>query len=244
MHPYLSIVIPAYKEEQRLPETLMRMKEYFENERKEGYTYEIIVVVDGSPDKTADVARSFIDKLPTLRVIDRAENRGKGYTIAEGMLAANGSVRLFMDADSSTDIAHIEKILPHFRDGKSVVFGSRQAIGADIVIPQGIVRIALGRIGNFIIRLLVLPGIGDTQCGFKALTAEASEKIFPLMTIERWAFDVELLSLARRYGYMYQEVGVRWKNDEASTVKSSAFVTTLLDVIRLRIRLWLGKYPR
>lgn len=242
--PFLSVVIPAYNEEDRLPATLARMQEYFEHERSEQYSYEILVVVDGSPDNTAGVAHRVAETYPAVRVIDRKENRGKGYTIQEGMEKARGEIRLFTDADNSTDIAQVEKLLPFFETGHKVVIGSRHASDSFVATPQPWYRTLLGRVGNIIIRIFAVPGIGDTQCGFKAFHHVAASKLFPLLSIEGFAFDIELLALARRYGYDIAEVGIRWVNDDRSTVKSSTFITVLIDVLRIRWRLWFGAYPR
>lgn len=241
---FLSVVIPAYKEENRIGKTLDIMKEYFENVRKDSYSFEILVVIDGSPDKTSDVVREYMKTMSYLRVIDRKENRGKGYTIKEGMLEAKGVIRLFTDADNSTSIEQIEKLLPFFKKGFDVVIGSRRAQGAEIAVPQPWTRTIPGKIGNLVIQIFAVPGINDTQCGFKALTAEAAQKIFPEMVVEGWGFDVEMLALARRFGLKVKDVGIRWVNDELTTVGASAFITTLLDVVRIRFRLWFGKYPK
>ncbi len=160
------------------------------------------------------------------------------------MLAANGNFRLFADADNSTSIDQFGKMMPFFKEGYDVVIGSRAVLGAKLEPPQPIYRQAPGKIGNLLIRLLVVPGIHDTQCGFKCFKEEAAEKIFSNMVIDRWGFDVEALVLARLYGFRVKEMPVRWVNDARSTVGLKAYFSTLADVFRVRSRLSRGEYLR
>ena len=235
----LSVVIPAYKEAGRVGKTLKKINEYL---ARQNYTYEIIAVNDGSPDKTAEVVKQLLLEIKNLRLIDNKENRGKGYVVRQGMLEAKGEIRVFMDADNSTTIDHIERMWIEFDLGREVVIGSRDIKGADIAVPQPWWRIMLGNIFNLIVQIISgLWGIWDTQCGFKAFTAKAVEDIFPKCQIDRFAFDVEILVLAKKMGYKIKEVPVRWINDTMSTVGFKSLVKMLIDVVKIRKNLMLKK---
>ena len=238
----MSIVVPAYNEAARLPNTLQRMQEYL---LQRPFSSEIIVVLDGPTDATLDIVRSVARDVPQLKILDRKDNRGKGYTVKEGMLAAKGEVRLFCDADNSTDIAHFDKMKPLFDQGYDVVIASRNA--KDVpealqVVSQAWYKRAIGRLGNRIVQIAVVPGIWDTQCGFKAFRAEAAERIFAQTTIERWGFDIEVLALAQRLGYKIGIVSARWLNDDRSHVKLSDYLHVLGDTFTVRGNLLSGKY--
>ena len=236
----LSVVIPAYKEAGRVGNTLKKINDYL---ARQNYSYEIIVVNDGSPDKTAKVVKQLLLKIKNLRLIDNKENRGKGYVVRQGMLEAKGEIRVFMDADNSTDINHIEIMWPEFDKAREVVIGSRDIKGADIAVPQPWWRIMLGNVFNLIVQIISgLWGIWDTQCGFKAFTAKATQDIFPKCKIDRFAFDVEILVLAKKMGYEIKEVPVRWINSTMSTVGFKSMVKMLLDVIKIRWNLLLRRY--
>ena len=237
---YLSVVIPAYKEAGRIGNTLNKVSEYLAGQK---YSSEIIVVVDGSPDNTSDVVEQLLPKIKNLRLIDNKENRGKGYVVRQGMTKAKGEIRVFMDADNSTSIDHIEKMFPEFDKGAEVVIGSRDIKGADIAVPQPWWRIALGNIFNLIVQIISgLWGIWDTQCGFKAFTAKAVDGIFPKCRIDRFAFDVEILALAKKMRYKVKEIPVRWINDTASTVNFKSMVKMLIDVVKIRWNVLLRRY--
>lgn len=239
---YLSIIIPAYNEATRIDKTLRRLAEYLANC---SWSYEIVIVLDGSRDNTQAVVEASIGKLGRVTLIDRADNRGKGYTVKEGMLAARGAIRLFTDADNSTDIAHFDKMLPLFEQGYDVVIASRNPLdapGAEQVVAQAWHKRAIGRIGNRIVQLAAVPGIWDTQCGFKAFRAEAAERIFAQTTIDRWGFDIEVLALAQRMGYRIGMVPARWLNDERSHVKLVDYLHVLGDTFAVRRNLLTGKY--
>lgn len=237
--PYLSVVIPAYNEAKRIPKTLKAMNEYL---KSADFEYEILVVNDGSKDNTAEVVRGMEGEIKNLKLIDNKVNKGKGGVVIQGMLAAQGEIRLFTDADDSTTIDHFAKMRPLFEKGYEVVIGSRAVKGAVMDPPQPLIRRIPGKVGNLIIQILVLPGIWDTQCGFKAFTAEAAEDIFPIMQIIGWGFDVECLALARRIGFKIKEIPVHWVNDLASHVGASAYLQVLMETIRIRLRLWTGAY--
>ena len=229
---YLSIVIPAYNEERRLPKTLAEIDKYL---KKQDYEYEIIVVSDGSKDKTAEVVRDLTPIIKNLRLIDNKENHGKGYVVRQGMLDAEGKYRLFTDADNSTSINQVEKMWPEFEKGFKVIIGSRDVKGAVIATPQSWIRRRLGDIFNLIVQIISgLWGIWDTQCGFKGFTSKAAEDIFPKCKIDRWAFDVEILVLAKKSGYKIKEIPVTWVNDPESKVKLKGMIRMLFEVFQIR----------
>lgn len=206
---------------------------------------EIIVVLDGSTDATLEIARAAARDVPQVKIIDRKVNRGKGFTVREGMLAASGQIRLFTDGDNSTDIAHFDKMKPLFDQGYDIVIASRNAAdapGAVQVVSQAWYKRAIGRLGNRIVQIAAVPGIWDTQCGFKAFRAEAAERIFAQTTIERWGFDIEVLALAQRLGYKIGIVPARWLNDDRSHVKLSDYLHVLGDTFTVRRNLLSGKY--
>ena len=239
---YLSIVVPAYNEAARLPSTLQRIQEYLS---RFSLSAEIIVVLDGPTDATVEIARAAARDVPQLKILDRKVNRGKGFTVREGMLAASGQIRLFCDADNSTDIAHFDKMKPLFDQGYDVVIASRNAKDAPEalqVVSQAGYKRAIGKLGNRIVQIAAVPGIWDTQCGFKAFRAEAAERIFTQTTIERWGFDIEVLALAQRLGYKIGIVPARWLNDDRSHVKLSDYLHVLGDTFIVRRNLLSGKY--
>lgn len=241
MNPYLSIVVPAYNEAKRIGDTLIDIDAVL---RGADYAYEIIVVSDGSKDDTAEAVRNLSASIRNLRVIENKENHGKGWVTRQGMLEAKGEWRLFTDADNSTTMREFEKFKP-FLDGKfGVLIASRAIKGAELHPPQPWFRRLPGKIGNLIIQVLAVPGIWDTQCGFKCFSASATESIFPKMKISRWGFDVEALALARRHGFKIKEIPVLWKNDERSTLGAGAYVSTLIEVVKIRWWLMTGAYGK
>lgn len=239
--PFLSVVIPAYNESKRLPSTLVDIDKYLSGV---DYSYEILVVNDGSKDNTAEVVRKMSATIKNLRVVDNPINRGKGAVVHDGMLIAKGTYRLFMDADNSTAINQFEKMMPLFKEGADVVIGSRAIAGAKLNPPESIIRQIPGKMGNLLIQALLLPGIWDTQCGFKAFSEEAAEKVFQLIKITGWGFDVEVLALAKKLGYTIKEVPVYWVNmAEGSKIGMSAYLKVLVETFKIRLWLWTGKYP-
>jgi dolichyl-phosphate beta-glucosyltransferase len=240
----LSVIIPAYKEEKRIGNTLLSLDKYLS---PLGFNYEIIVVIDGSPDNTFSVVEKYQKMIKNLYVINNPENHGKGYVVRQGLLVAKGVYRLFMDADNSVTINQIENFSPHFEDKEvGIVIGSRDIKGADIKKHQAKWKEMLGDMGNFAIKMLTgLWGIPDTQCGFKILTAEAAELVCPLMTVDRFGFDFEMLTLIKKVGFKIAQAPVVWINDEASTVTlfgPNGYINVLKDLCLLRLRLWMGKY--
>lgn len=237
--PHLSIVIPAYKEESRIYKILDAIIVY---EKSKNFAVEVVVVVDGSPDKTAEVAEKFKGKIPGLSIIDRKENRGKGYTVREGVMAAKGKYILFADADNSTPVEQVDKLLKYAHD-YPVVIGSRYIKGGRLAHPQGFVRKMGGRVLNMVIRTFAVKGIRDTQCGFKLFQHDAAKEIFKRMTFERFSFDIEILAIARRHKYKIKETGIVWYDDPHSTVSPiKDGLKMIRDAWRVRVNLLKGVY--
>lgn len=211
---FLSIVIPAYNEEERILPTLKRIYEYFS---KQSYSYEIIVVDDGSTDNTVKILNDFN---PTNKpiVLTNGKNKGKGYTVKNGMLAAKGEYIFFTDADLSTPIEEVEKCLPFLSDGYDVVIGSRGLPESDIRIHQPWYRERMGKIFNFIVSTLLMKGILDTQCGFKGFKGNVVKTIFSRSIIDGFSFDVEILYISHKHKLRTKEVPIRWENSTLSKV--------------------------
>ncbi len=214
---YLSIVIPAYNEAGRLGRTLERIRQYAS---KAAQSYEVVVVDDGSRDGTADLVRALTDPRPlTLRLLVNPANRGKGYSVREGVLAASGDPILMSDADLSTPIEELEKLQPWLSRGYDVVIGSRDLPDSRLDPPQRWMRRLMARAFRTIRRRLLLPQILDTQCGFKLFTRSAARDLFSRLTVSGWLFDCEVLALAQRLGYRTKEVGVVWQHHPDSRVR-------------------------
>ena len=214
--PDLSIVIPAYNEELRITPTLERLHAFL---AATTYAWEIVVVDDGSRDGTADLVDSLAARIPYLRVIRSRPNRGKGAAVRVGMLAARGAVRVMCDADGSMPPDELPKLLAPIATGNvEIAIGSRYAKGAAANTSQPRWRVAWSRLCNRVIQRTLVPGVLDTQCGFKAFTAQAARDLFGRGRIDGWAFDLEVLALARRRGWGIAEVGVSWTDDRRSRV--------------------------
>jgi dolichyl-phosphate beta-glucosyltransferase len=233
-------VIPAYNEEARLGTTLDELAALVTAAQ---YSLEVLVVDDGSTDGTAAIAARHLTQFPTARVIPTASNRGKGHAVRVGMLAATGALRLFMDADGSTALDEIPRFLERSGQvaGDHVLIGSIAVPGATVA-PQPWYRQTAGRLANWLIRLLVLPGIKDSQRGFKLFTAHAAEEVFGRCEIDGWLFDVEVLTLARRLDIPVIEIPVTWEHREASRVSLRSYGQTLTDLVRIRWRISRGHY--
>ncbi len=236
---YLSVVIPSYNEEHRIGKTLESIAGFLTGQN---YRAEVLIVCDGATDRTAQIARSFYEKIPELRIIENKENHGKGYVTRQGMTEARGEYRVFMDADNSTSLDQIDRFLPFFSQGYDVVIGDRDLKGSRIAVHQSRFKEILGDFGNFLIQALAVPGIEDTQCGFKVFSKKASERIFPKMTIDRWGFDIEALALALKLGFKIKTVPIVWVNDPNSKVKLSGYINTFIELLRIKWNLITGKY--
>lgn len=233
----LSIIIPAYNEENRIPSTLKDIGSYC---RKRKLHHELLVVDDGSKDRTMEVVRKA--RIPCLRLLSYGENRGKGYAVRFGMRQAKGDILLFSDADLSTPIEELDKFLP-LLDRFDVLIGSRNLTASDIQINQPLFRQIPGRVFSIFTRLLVLPGIKDSQCGFKLFTRKAAKTIFSRQRIEGFGFDMELLFIARRHGLRVKEVPIIWRNSGESKVSllRDPFIM-LLSIMKIRLDSLAGRY--
>lgn len=212
---YLSLIIPAYNEALRLPSTLKRMVEYLS---ARDFTVEVIVVDDGSSDNTAEVARQELEgKLP-YQVLRNEPNRGKALSVKRGLLEGKGKYLLFSDADLSTPIEEAEKLLAELERGADVAIASRQLPGSILTVHQPRYREVAGRMFGILNMAILLPGIPDSQCGFKAFKRAAAHEILSHQQLSGWAFDAELLFIARKLGYTIAQVPVTWHNDPNSKV--------------------------
>ncbi|MCM8778967.1 MAG: glycosyltransferase family 2 protein [Candidatus Omnitrophica bacterium] len=234
---YLSIVIPAYNEENRLPNTLRKIKDYVE---RKNFRSEIIVVDDGSTDRTIEVIQKL--DIPNLKIVSNSTNQGKGAAVKRGVLAARGEYILFTDADNSTPIEELEKFLHRLGKDK-ILIGSRYLKGSKIMIKQPKFRIIIGRLGNYLIQKILPIGIKDTQCGFKLFPRMAAQEIFPRQRVKLFGFDFEILTIAKILGYKIEEIPVIWINSPVSRIRPirDAF-RTFLDLIYVKINLLRGIY--
>jgi dolichyl-phosphate beta-glucosyltransferase len=239
--PELSIVIPSFNEELRLPVTLADISAYIRTSKRET---EVIVVDDGSTDRTADVANSFRGEIHRLRVVANKKNRGKGYSVRLGMLEARGSIVLFTDADLSAPIGETDKLLAALAD-HDVAIGSRALNRSLISVHQSVFREYAGIVFNLIVRAILRLPFVDTQCGFKAFRRERCRVIFQQQRIERFGFDPELLYLARHHGLSAAEIPVRWAHSPATKVSMwRDSIQMFLDVFIIRWNALTGRYPR
>ena len=230
MSTSLSVVIPAFNEERRLPGTLATILTCL---RARGGTFEVLVVDDGSTDRTVEIAEQ---AGPEVKVLKNPGNRGKGYSVRNGMLSARGEWRLMSDADLSTPIRELNRLEAALAGGAQIAIASRAVPGANLEKRQSILRESSGRFFNLIVRWLHLPGIMDTQCGFKLFSAAAAEAAFRDSKLDGFAFDVEALVLAKRAGFTISEVPVTWRNDEQSRVSFGRGLAAFADLFRLRFR--------
>lgn len=241
MKPYLSVILPTYNEEARIVPSLESRHKYLE---AQDYAYELIIVNDGSTDKTKELVLDKIEEWPHFRLIDNKVNKGKGGVVKQGMLEAFGQWRLFMDVDESVTINEIERLWPYTKDYE-IIIGSRYTEGGRVTKKQPLIRRVISRGGNLLIQILIAWGIKDTQCGFKLFSAAAAKEIFPRQTMERWSFDMELVAIAKKHGYKIKEVPVIWKEQAGSRLGAAkAAARSLHDVFVIWWNKIVGKYNK
>jgi len=237
----LSIVIPAYDEEKRLPGTLERITGYLQSGE---WTFsEVIVVDDGSCDGTVRVAEEFRADAPAVRILRNPGNRGKGYSVRHGMMEAKGEWTLFSDADLSSPIEELEKLWKAAQESRAqVAFGSRALDRSLIGVHQPLLRESAGKLFNVAVRVFTGMPFLDTQCGFKLFETKAAREIFRRQQLERFGFDVEVLFIARKLGYSSIEVPVRWNDMAGTKVGTVSGLSAFLDPLRVRMHQLKGKY--
>lgn len=233
MSKHLSVVIPAYNEENRIKGTLEAVYNYFS---RQNYSWEVIVVSDGSKDRTVEIVSEFISNKPEMSLVANTKNNGKGYVVRQGMLQAQGDFRLFTDADNSTSIEHIEKFLPYVTEKEyDIVIGSIEVPGAEIKENAQWYRRVLGKYSKYLIRVVAgLWSIHDTQRGFKLFSAASARNIFSRTKINRFGFDIEALALAKKMGYKIKELPVVWNNQGDSKVSLKSYFGVLRDLFKIR----------
>ncbi len=235
----LSLIIPAYNEEGIIKETLDAVLKFLSEKR---YNWEIIVVDDGSSDKTSEIIRSF--RTQGVRLVKHALNRGKGAAIRTGVKKSKGKFIIFSDADLSVSIKNIDQFLTELKKSE-VVIGSRRVLGAQIIIPQPALRENLGRGYTQLTRSVTGVKLSDFTCGFKGFTRKAAQEIFRKTLIDRWAYDSEILFLAKKLGYKITELPISWKNREDTRVSmGDAIVTSFIDLLKVRVYNILGRYDK
>lgn len=239
----LSVVIPAYNEENRITRTLQDVDHYLE---KQNYEYEIIVVDNGSNDKTTEVVKHLqtttVQNARILEQLPVAPGNNKGNAVKKGIMAAAGEYVVFMDADNATPISEIEKFWPYLEQGFEVVIGSRYVDPKTVKIKQPWYRIVLSRLSNLLIQIVLIPHIKDTQAGFKAFRTDAAKQIFSQLTIYRWSFDMELLAIALKLSYRIKEVPVSWEEHGGGHVPLRAFIQSFFDLFYIKWNSLRGKY--
>lgn len=237
--PLLSVVIPAYNEEHRLGPTLDRIRAWLEEQQ---FAFEFVVVDDGSSDSTGALAAERLAGVPH-RVLTHPVNRGKGAGLKTGMLAAKGEYVLFTDADLSTPIEHAADFLEVHRDGCPIVIGTRKSRGAEVTQRQHPIRENMGKVYTLLSNALICPGVSDFTCGFKSFRQDACAAVFSRLHEEGWAYDTEVLFLARRLGFEVRELPVTWANDPSSRVNLLRdAIGSFLGLLRIRGRALLGRY--
>lgn len=236
--PFLSIIIPAYNEEDRLPQTLEQVFSFLSTQ---SYSAEVFVVENGSRDRTYQIAQSFAERCSQLRVL-RAPDRGKGLAVRLGMLEARGEYRFMCDADLSMPVSEINRFLPPILTDFDIAIASREAPGA-VRYNEPEYRHVGGRAVNMMIRLFALPGLHDTQCGFKCFRASVATELFQLQTLDGWSFDIELLYLARKRGYKVVELPIPWYFNPESKLNTISDAAKMgLDILKIHSNALRGRY--
>lgn len=235
------MIIPAYNEETVIGGTLEAVARYL---TELPITHELIVVDDGSTDRTVTVVRELMERMPSIRLLQSA-HAGKGGAVKRGVLEAQGNHVLFMDADHSTPIQEWKKCAPWLRDDYEVVIGSRKMPGADVEIRQPPLREAMGKVFTWLTNVVLATRVTDITCGFKSFQAEAARQIFQLQRVQGWGFDAEILFIARRRGYRIKEVPVVWRNDATTKVRLlTDAARSFKELVQIRLGAWRGWYPR
>ncbi|GAB4542751.1 MAG: glycosyltransferase family 2 protein [Anaerolineae bacterium] len=235
---FLSIIVPAYNEEKRLPKSLPQIIEFV---KSQDYPVEIIVVDDGSTDRTAEIVKEFQKEAPFMTLL-QVEHGGKGHAVKAGMMQANGEFLFLCDSDLSMPIAEVTRFLPPALDGYDVAIASREIEGARRY-NEPAYRHLMGRVFNLIVRVLAVHGIQDTQAGFKCFRREAARQLFPLQSINGWGFDVEILFVAQSRGMRIVEVPINWYYANRSQVRPIQDTYNMLrEVLKVRLNAWRGRY--
>jgi dolichyl-phosphate beta-glucosyltransferase len=232
--PALSVVIPAYNEEQRLPRTIEQIERYLDRRHP---AYELIIVDDGSTDGTRLVMDAAAERNNKVRLEALPENRGKGRALAAGVAVARGEEVLVTDADLSTPIEELEKLDAALKNGAGVAIASRAVRGSRVEVPQPIYRVFMGKVFNLIVQVVLLPGIWDTQCGFKLFRGDVARPVFAALTTDGFGYDPEVLYLAKRRGVKIAEVPVVWRHSAPTKVlpiRSS--IDMFKHVVRVRFK--------
>lgn len=240
--PFLSVVIPAYNESERLPLTLIDVDRHLSEQE---YSYEIVVVISHSIDHTVEIVKRFASFLPNLKYIALSENRGKGFAVKTGMLAAKGTYRLYMDADNSTAVVEFNKMLPYLVGGQGsvegkkydVVIGSRRLPGSHVSPTMPATRQIASAISRFFIKIFGVRGFADTQCGFKAFSSAAAESLFGAALTDGWLFDVEILAMAKKAGLKIKETPIFWAHNPGSKVNFAQYLRSFRELLSIWARL-------
>ena len=229
---YLSVIIPAYNEESRIISTLNTVVEYLKDK---DYESEVLVVDDGSSDKTIEIVKDYSSRFPVVSLLQNPCNQGKGASIRRGMLHAQGKYLLFSDADLSAPINDVERLLPYLEEGYDIAIGSRNIEDKDVKVEAIAKRMFVGRCFHMLVQSVILPGYKDTQCGFKLFKNEIAKHLFGIQKIDRFSFDVEVLYLARKYDYKVKEVAINWKHVDNSRVNMiSDPLRMFIDILKIR----------
>jgi len=238
---YLSVVIPAYNEEEKIKNTIQKVSEFLNSYK---FLSEIIIVDDGSADKTLPAAKAEAKRHKRrIKIFKNNPNQGKGYALKKGMTRARGEMVLFMDADLSTPLGTFDRMLPFLKNGYDIVMGSRHLPDSKFLVYQPIWRQKIGRIFNKIVFAFFIKKITDTNCGFKAYKNLVAKDLYSRLTINRWGFDVEVIYMAQKFGYRIKEVPVKWTDDPRTKVNIiKAMFSTLKELAQIKINDWRGLY--
>jgi dolichyl-phosphate beta-glucosyltransferase len=244
MNEKLTIVIPAFNEAKKIGATVNEVTEYLSGK---GYSYELIIVDDGSEDDTLDIIKRYksINSNGNIKILENVSNKGKGYAVRNGIMQATGDYILFMDADNSTRIFEIERVLPSFKEGFDIVIGSRRLknVPGNIVISQPSYRHVLGEIYIYISRLFFKISVRDYNCGFKIFKNNVAKKIFSKQMMDDWSFDLETLFLVEKYCFKIKEVPVNWKHYKGSKVRPVLDgIKSFISILMIKANDMAGKY--